>query len=88
MSKHKDCCHPRSRRDFLKSSAAALGAGAALPLFLQETNLAFAANALAGVQNDHPERILVVLEMSGGNDGLNTVVPYTNDEYYRVREIT
>ena len=23
--------------------------------------------------------------MSGGNDGLNTVVPYTNDEYYRVR---
>lgn len=85
MSKHKDRRDACSRRDFLTSSAAALGAGAALPLFLQETNLALAANALAGVEQNHPERILVVLEMTGGNDGLNTVVPYTNDEYYRVR---
>ncbi|WP_428423280.1 DUF1501 domain-containing protein [Methylibium sp.] len=30
-------------------------------------------------------RILVVLEMSGGNDGLNTVVPYADDTYYRLR---
>ena len=31
------------------------------------------------------QRILVVLEMSGGNDGLNTVVPYADDTYYRLR---
>jgi uncharacterized protein (DUF1501 family) len=31
------------------------------------------------------ERILVVVELSGANDGLNTVVPYTNDAYYRAR---
>lgn len=30
-------------------------------------------------------RILVVLELSGANDGLNTVVPYSNDAYYRLR---
>jgi uncharacterized protein (DUF1501 family) len=30
-------------------------------------------------------RILVVLELSGGNDGLNTLVPYGNDAYYRHR---
>jgi uncharacterized protein (DUF1501 family) len=30
-------------------------------------------------------RILVVLELSGGNDGLNTVVPYGDDAYYRHR---
>lgn len=30
-------------------------------------------------------RILVVLEMSGGNDGLNTLVPYGDDAYYRHR---
>ena len=31
------------------------------------------------------DRILVVFELSGGNDGLNTVVPYTNDHYYKRR---
>lgn len=31
------------------------------------------------------DRILVVFELSGGNDGLNTVVPYTNDHYYKLR---
>jgi uncharacterized protein (DUF1501 family) len=30
-------------------------------------------------------RILVVFEMSGGNDGLNTVVPYADDVYHRLR---
>ena len=30
-------------------------------------------------------RILVVLELSGGNDGLNTLVPYGNDTYYQYR---
>ena len=30
-------------------------------------------------------RILVIFEMSGGNDGLNTLVPYTDDAYYRQR---
>ena len=31
------------------------------------------------------DRILVVLELSGGNDGLNAVVPYADDTYYRLR---
>jgi uncharacterized protein (DUF1501 family) len=31
------------------------------------------------------ERVLVVLQLSGGNDGLNTVVPFEQDAYYRLR---
>ncbi len=31
------------------------------------------------------KRTLVVLELSGGNDGLNTIVPFGNDDYYRLR---
>lgn len=30
-------------------------------------------------------RILVVFELSGGNDGLNTVVPYADDDYHALR---
>ena len=31
------------------------------------------------------DRILVIVELSGGNDGLNTVVPFTDDAYYNAR---
>ncbi|MFT5291127.1 MAG: hypothetical protein ACI8PQ_002708 [Planctomycetota bacterium] len=31
------------------------------------------------------ERVLVVLQLTGGNDGLNTVVPFGQDQYYRLR---
>lgn len=31
------------------------------------------------------DRILVIVELSGGNDGLNTVIPYADDAYYRAR---
>ena len=36
-------------------------------------------------ESDESDRILVVLELSGGNDGLNMVVPYGDDAYYRLR---
>jgi hypothetical protein len=48
------------------------------------TSAALAAQALQGTSVEkHPERILVVVELSGGNDGLNTVVPFGDAAYYR-----
>jgi uncharacterized protein (DUF1501 family) len=61
-----------TRRDLLKALGA-LGFTAGSPI----------APALAATGSD--KRILVVVEMSGANDGLNTLVPYTDDEYYRLR---
>lgn len=61
-----------TRRDLLKALGA-LGLSAGLPL----------SPALAANSND--KRILVVVEMSGANDGLNTLVPYADDTYYRLR---
>lgn len=74
-----------SRRDFLRSGLYGVGVSAALPYFLSRTAGALAADGLEDSGEKHPNRILVVVELGGGNDGLNTVVPYTNDEYYRVR---
>jgi len=39
----------------------------------------------AAPQSDDRNTVLVVVQLSGGNDGLNTVVPYGDDEYARNR---
>ena len=45
-------------------------------MFLSRTTAALTAQALQGTSVErHPERILVVVELSGGNDGLNTARP-------------
>jgi uncharacterized protein (DUF1501 family) len=75
-----------SRRHFLTRGLYGLGVGAGLPLFLHRTSTALAAQALKGTSLEkHPERILVVIELSGGNDGLNTVVPFGDSAYYQAR---
>jgi len=71
----KSTIKPWTRRDILRAALCGMGAGA-MPLVFSRT-LAAEANA--------PGRILVVLELSGGNDGLNTLVPYADDAYYRHR---
>jgi uncharacterized protein (DUF1501 family) len=75
-----------SRREFLSRGLYGIGVGAGLPFVLSRTSTALAAQALRGTSLErHPERILVVVELSGGNDGLNTVVPYGDAAYYRAR---
>jgi uncharacterized protein (DUF1501 family) len=70
-----------TRRDFLKT---ALGTSAlsslapAMPNFLVHS-------ATAWPRRDDRDTVLVVVQLTGGNDGLNTVVPYADDEYARNR---
>ncbi len=71
-----------SRRDFLKSIAGTstlLSLSSAMPNFLQRT--AWAAQSTPA----NSDNVLVVLQLSGGNDGLNTIVPYADDAYGRSR---
>ena len=76
-----NCCRigGMARRDVLRAGFGSLAIGAA-GLWPRAGLGANAANAAPA-----RERILVVLELSGGNDGLNTVVPYGDDAYYRAR---
>ncbi len=71
-----------TRRNFLRragTGTALLSLGSMPPQFLQ----AAADQAVAGKTGE--DRILVVIEMAGGNDGLNTVVPFADDAYRKAR---
>ncbi|MBY0458603.1 MAG: twin-arginine translocation signal domain-containing protein, partial [Gemmataceae bacterium] len=76
-----------TRRDFLKTTLGAsslLAVGGAVPEFLAST-------ALAADKDDKEkgdkkkDTVLVVIELEGGNDGLNTVAPYGDDLYQKAR---
>ena len=78
----------KTRRDFLRSTV--LGASAALtvPRFIDRTfgqlNLDTQdSNIQTSTGKDGT--ILVVLQLAGGNDGLNTLVPFADDIYHRSR---
>ncbi len=79
MSAHDLFKRELTRRQVLRRCLCGLGVSAAMPAFFGK-----AARALAAEAADN-DRILVVLELSGGNDGLNTLVPYGDDAYYRHR---
>lgn len=71
-----------TRRRLLQGTLAGLGLNTLAPLAAPSL---FGSIAHAAAQAASTGRILVVLELSGGNDGLNTVVPYGDDAYYRLR---
>ena len=69
------------RRNFIKNSAVA-SASLMLPSFIKAVNQPLGTSLnLSGTNGKR----LVVIQLSGGNDGLNTIIPYRNDIYYRNR---
>jgi uncharacterized protein (DUF1501 family) len=70
-----------TRRDFLQAAlgtSTLMSLGSVVPDWLLRS-------AKAASQRDGRDTVLVVLQLTGGNDGLNTVVPYADDEYGRNR---
>jgi uncharacterized protein (DUF1501 family) len=75
-----------SRRLFLTRGVQLLSVAGTVPLFLDRSGRVMAAEFAANPQGvGRPDRILVVVQLAGGNDGLNTVIPISNDDYYKAR---
>ncbi len=76
-----------TRRKFLHSSLVGTATSLTIPAFLESTISTLDAAAAEATQapagKDDP--ILVILQLAGGNDGLNTLVPYGDDVYYQER---
>src|SRR6266404_421219 len=78
----------QTRRKFLRTSMLGAAATWTLPVFLEKTFFALdalAADTATQAVTGKDGTILVVLQLAGGNDGLNTVVPYTDDAYHVAR---
>jgi uncharacterized protein (DUF1501 family) len=77
----------KTRREFLRTSALGAAVTWTVPGFLSHTFNALHTEAADKSQpaTGKDDTILVVLQLAGGNDGLNTVVPVTNDFYHRAR---
>lgn len=67
-----------TRRDFMRMGALFVSIGVTAPAFLTRTVEAVSRTGAS-------PRILVVVQLSGGNDGLNTVVPYSDPKYRELR---
>ncbi len=65
------------RRNFIKASAIA-STSAIVPQFLKGVKA-------TNIERSRQGKNLVVIQFSGGNDGLNTIIPYQNDLYYKNR---
>jgi len=73
-----------TRREVLQVGMSGLGVvvlGSTVPAFVSK--MAFAQSGASAQMSD--DNVLVVVQLSGGNDGLNTVVPHTDDAYHKAR---
>ena len=71
-----------SRRDFLMMAGSLITMGVLVPGTLAHIGQARLKSSLGGVKGGN---VLVVVQLTGGNDGLNMVVPYKSERYYALR---
>lgn len=77
-----------TRRQFLRTSLLGGAVSWTIPAFLERTFFtldAMAADSAIQTASGKDGPILIVLQLAGGNDGLNTLVPFGDDAYFRAR---
>ncbi len=76
-----------SRRAMIKDGMLAVSAGMVMPAIFSRGVASAMSQSLDGsrIAQTATDRTLIVVQMAGGNDGLNTVVPYTDPLYRKMR---
>lgn len=78
----------KTRRSFLRTTMFGAATSWTVPVFVQNTFSslhAAAADAATQAVTGKDSPILVLVQLAGGNDGLNTVIPFADDSYHRAR---
>jgi uncharacterized protein (DUF1501 family) len=77
---------PFTRRSFMGRGLVLASAASTVPYFVQKSAAAFlpelGLSSTPGAPEDH---VLVIVQLGGGNDGLNTVIPFRDANYYKAR---
>ncbi len=79
MKNHESMQRKLNRRDLLRKGMTGLSIAGMGASFMAPS--VFGRVAEAAAQAQARGKVLVILELSGGNDGLNTIVPYGDDAY-------
>src|SRR6516164_4212710 len=76
-----------TRRAMIKDGLLVVSAGMLMPTIFSRGVASARAQALDGsrLAQSASDRTLIVVQMAGGNDGLNTVVPFTDPLYLKLR---
>jgi len=78
----------KTRRDFLRTTLLGASATWTVPGFVNNTFAALDAStrdSATQITTGKDGPILVVIQLAGGNDGLNTLVPFADDDYHKAR---
>jgi uncharacterized protein (DUF1501 family) len=74
-----------TRRDFVKSGLAVVSVGAFMPTIFTRAIAAAASDQRPSAAGSAGSKTLVIIQLAGGNDGLNTVIPYADSRYRELR---
>src|SRR3984893_7450314 len=74
-----------TRRDFVRSGLAVVSVGAFMPTIFSRAVSAASSDRRLSSPGEAAAKTLIIIQLAGGNDGLNTVIPFADSRYPQLR---